>query len=104
MKFSPLVNNQLIVMPTYSYLYVIEPNTLLYNHLIVSPIYFQRASAHEAMTDELVAIGVVAQQVEGLLHQQEESVVEILAQPCGQGVDVMQEIHVIGFWIGLMVW
>lgn len=56
------------------------------------------------MADELVAVGVITQQVEGLLHQQEESVVEILAQPCGQGVDVMQEIHVIGFWIGLMVW
>lgn len=60
--------------------------------------------AHEAMANELVAVGVITQQVEGLLHQQEESVVEILAQPCGQGVDVMQEIHVIGFWIGLMVW
>lgn len=49
--------------------------------------------AHEAMADELVAVGVVVQQVEGLFHQQEEAVMEILAQSRGQDIDVMQEIH-----------
>lgn len=45
------------------------------------------------MADELVAMGVVAQQVEGLLEEQEHGVVEILAQSRGQGVKIVQEIH-----------
>lgn len=51
------------------------------------------------MADELVAMGVVAQQVEGLLEEQEHGVVEILAQSHGEGIKIVQETHV---WMFLL--